>query len=149
MFVTFFKRLTCIVVFCSLVTVFIQPAFAIGADFNVVSGTFGAGELAANTTGTNNTAIGYQSLYNNTTGVSNTALGSGAGNAGTANTVGTLNTGAVTLGAGAKFFATLTSTGNDLLNATGNVNLNRATLDGFVGAGVTTGASFTIIQTIA
>ena len=36
---------------------------------------FGAGALASNTTGANNTAIGYQALANNTTGGFNTASG--------------------------------------------------------------------------
>jgi hypothetical protein len=35
--------------------------------------------LCNNTTGTENTAIGYASLNNNTTGYNNTAIGYGAG----------------------------------------------------------------------
>ena len=50
-----------------------------GANAVVTSSAYGVSALAANNaTGTNNTAIGYQTLIGNTTGTSNTAVGSGA-----------------------------------------------------------------------
>ena len=50
-----------------------------GANAVATSSAYGVSALAANLAGgTNNTAIGYQTLIGNTTGTSNTAVGSGA-----------------------------------------------------------------------
>ena len=93
------------------------------AEAGLQNTAFGAGALAALTTGTNNTAVGYQALATETTGYGNVAMGPGA--------LAVLNGGSYNLALGRDAMGLATSAssniaigmeaGRRLLSGTGNI----------------------------